>query len=74
MSCDFCTKSCGNKHCHTNNKKTYIDPPSGWKYGFPKVLPEGVKTNEQIKDWLKKEGYPVKDLDFALKYSRYWER
>ena len=23
-------------------KVEYIDPPSGWKYGFPKVLPEGT--------------------------------
>ena len=39
-------------------KVTYIDPPQGWKYGFPKVLPKGPVD---IKTWLIEEGYP-KDL------------
>jgi len=54
-------------------KKKYIDPPSGWKYGFPKVLPEEVVTPEDFKKWFLKSGYPEKDLDMAMKYSSSWE-
>jgi len=35
--------------------KTYIDPPEGWKYGFPKVLPKGTTD---ILGWLLEQGYP----------------
>ena len=24
------------------NKVKMIDPPSGWKYGFPKILPNNI--------------------------------
>jgi len=40
----------------------YVDPPSGWKYGFPKIYPEGIKN---FHDWLVSEGYPkqlIEDL------------
>lgn len=33
----------------------YVDPPFGWKYGFPKIYPEGIKS---FYDWLVSEGYP----------------
>lgn len=36
----------------------YIDPPSGWKYGFPKELPEGV---DHI-TFLIENGYPEKEI------------
>lgn len=48
---------------------TYIDPPSGWKYGFPKILPADVTD---IRRWLIDNGYPERDIELALKYSRYW--
>lgn len=37
-----------------------IDPPSGWKYGFPKACPKEVYMagEEAIKAWLIEEGYP----------------
>ncbi len=37
-----------------------IDPPSGWKYGFPKAYdnPEGLP----IEDWLVNNGYPKSAL------------
>jgi hypothetical protein len=41
-------------------KRTIIDPPEGWKYGFPKPIPFG-------------EGYPMDMIPLAIKYSRYWE-
>jgi hypothetical protein len=46
-----------------------IDPPEGWKYGFPKPLPNGVDLSE----WLFGEGYPSDLIPLAMKYSRYWE-
>jgi hypothetical protein len=55
------------------NKKKMIDPPSGWKYGFPKKIPENVITPEDFKKWFIKNGYPEKDIELALKYSRVWE-
>ena len=38
---------------------TWIDPPSGWKYGFPKTW-DG-KSN--IMEWLVQNGYPKKEID-----------
>ena len=32
-----------------------IDPPNGWQYGFPKVLPKDVVD---VKGWLIENGYP----------------
>lgn len=45
--------------------ETYIDPPEGWKHGFPKVIPENVKP-EDINDWLVKNGYPKEKI---IKYG-----
>ena len=47
-----------------------IDPPSGWRYGFPKEYTR--KENETLEEWLLKEGYPEWLIPQALKYSRYW--
>jgi len=51
---------------------TMIDPPSGWRYGFPKVLPDDV---ENVLEWLVSEGYPQSEIDACSKhfYCRYWE-
>ena len=48
-----------------------IDPPSGWTYGFPKVIPEDV---ENVMDWLVVNGYPQKEIDSCGEYffCRYW--
>ncbi len=46
-----------------------IDPPSGWRYGFPRVLPDDVTD---LRAWYIKCGYPEKDVDFAMEYSRSW--
>ena len=52
---------------------TIIDPPAGWKYGFPKAIPDKV-VPETLADWLVEEGYPEEDIELALKYSRYWTK
>ena len=37
-----------------------VDPPSGWKYGFPKAKPDDA-TNTIA--WLLSEGYPQSEID-----------
>jgi hypothetical protein len=53
-----------------------IDPPSGWKYGFPKVLPQKFDMWEDQRDWLVSEGYPQSVIDSYGDhfYCRYWEQ
>ena len=49
---------------------TMIDPPAGWKYGFPKPYPNGV---ENLEDWLLRRGYPQAEIDAgACGWCRYW--
>jgi microsomal dipeptidase-like Zn-dependent dipeptidase len=53
-------------------KVLMCDPPSGWKYGFPKPIPEDV---EDIKAWLVENGYPQEEIDKCGKHFwvRHWE-
>ena len=48
----------------------WIDPPGGWRYGFPKKIKDG----ESYIEMLREAGYPEEDIDLALKYSRQWEQ
>jgi len=52
---------------------TYIDPPSGWRYGFPKVFPK--EAHDRTLEWLVEEGYPQWEIDKMKKhfYCRYWQ-
>jgi hypothetical protein len=55
---------------------TMIDPPEGWKYGFPKPFLE--KDGSEPKDtiiWLIEQGYPKKLIDSYGNqfFCRYWE-
>jgi len=34
----------------------YVDPPSGWAYGFPKLYDPA--TDGDMTEWLIREGYP----------------
>ena len=34
------------------------DPPSGWRWGFPKPMPKQFETKEEFYSWLIAEGYP----------------
>ena len=38
-----------------------IDPPSGWKYGFPKPIPEDRRYDSVT--WLVEQGYPQELID-----------
>ena len=48
------------------------DPPSGWKYGFPKPVPEDLTSTLA---WLVSEGYPQSEIDACGDhfYCRYYE-
>jgi hypothetical protein len=61
-----------NPEDYMKNKVKMIDPPSGWKYGFPKVLPDDVTDNLK---WLVENGYPQSEIDFLGDsfYCRHWE-
>ena len=43
-------------------KVKYIDPPNGWSYGFPKVIPQEINEDE-VKTWLLDNGYPKAEID-----------
>lgn len=48
--------------------RLYVDPPSGWRYGFPRVWDS--EKDPAIHEWLKECGYPDwKDPAWV----RYWE-
>lgn len=55
-------------------KVTYIDPPAGWKYGFPKVIPEEQLARST--EWLVEQGYPLKEIESYGEhfYVRYWRQ
>ena len=46
----------------------WVDPPSGWRYGFPKLK----KCNKPMKEWLIENGYPRDEADFGTTYIRSW--
>lgn len=52
---------------------TIIDPPSGWRYGFPKPIPEERRKDTAV--WLVEQGYPQKLIDEYGEFfmCRYWE-
>ena len=46
-----------------------IDPPSGWKYGFPKpITKEEYKSIKSLKQWCIDNGYPKLEADSYGKY------
>ena len=47
-----------------------IDPPGGWKYGFPLVF--DPLPDEKVHEFLIRNNYPVDEAEFAAKYCRYW--
>jgi len=49
-----------------------VDPPEGWKYGFPKAIPLGTTD---VMAWLIEQGYPQKLMDELGDnfFCRYWD-
>ena len=52
-------------------KVIMMDPPGGWRYGFPK--PYLPNRGENFIQWLIREGYPPDECEWAMKYMRSWE-
>jgi hypothetical protein len=48
---------------------TMINPTSGWRYGFPKILPENYTGN--VTEWLVKNGYPQSEIDHLGRHFYY---
>lgn len=46
----------------------FVDPPSGWIYGFSKSF-DPKKDN--LKQMLKDSKYPEEDIEFALRHARF---
>lgn len=38
------------------NETMWVDPPSGWQYGFPKLYTPS--EDGDMTEWLVREGYP----------------
>lgn len=51
-------------------KVLMIDPPLGWRFGFPR--PYDKLDTQTLKDWLLEKGYPPSMVSLAEEYSRYW--
>lgn len=53
-------------------KDLYIDPPAGWAYGFPKIIP--AEQQSRTLEWLVEQGYPQRLIDKHGDYfpCRYW--
>lgn len=58
-------------------KRTMVDPPNGWRYGFPKMLPLIPKEGKDFKltTWLVSEGYPPHEIrDLGNQFTcKIWE-
>lgn len=37
----------------------WVDPPSGWRYGFPRIW----NQEGEMRDWILSKGYPQKEID-----------
>jgi hypothetical protein len=51
-------------------KRMIVDPPSGWKYGFPKVVENDESPTDE---WFVANGYPQSEIDKGmLRHIRFW--
>ena len=52
------------------SKHLWVDPPSGWQYGFPKIW----NGEGDITDWLVDNGYPIQKIEQLGEYfyCRHW--
>jgi hypothetical protein len=50
----------------------WYDPPSGWRYGFPKTWPAGLeRSDETLAAQLKADGYPEDAIPVAVGHTRF---
>jgi hypothetical protein len=45
----------------------WVDPPEGWKYGFPAIY--NPDTDGQMSDWIISKGYPIQIIK---EYGEQW--
>lgn len=50
-------------------KSQIYDPPSGWRFGFPKEYKP--LPRESIEDTLRRDGYPEDHMNLA-QWCRFW--
>lgn len=51
-----------------------FDPPSGWKYGFPFLIPNHTEISRDYLIYiLRQHNYPEEDIDFAIQHGRFIE-
>lgn len=56
-------------------KRIMVDPPSGWRYGWPKECPRELvdASDEEFKEWVLDKGYPNHLVEQGmLKHCRFW--
>jgi hypothetical protein len=41
----------------------YVDPPEGWRYGFPKAVPKDREAD--LLNWIIEQGYPDPQWDIG---------
>lgn len=49
--------------------KIWVDPPSGWRYEFPKIF--DPKKDGDIMGWMVSSGYPREEIE-KLGTNFYW--
>ena len=52
-------------------ERVWIDPPSGWRYNFPKIYDPKIDTPD-IVEWLVENGYPDSMAKKEGMYFRMW--
>lgn len=55
-------------------RQLIIDPPGGWRYGFPKPIPQDQLG--RAREWLVENGYPQAEIDACGDHFHYrcWEQ
>ena len=53
--------------------RRWVDPPSGWMYGFPKIHDTDF-DNQNISEWLVEKGYPQSEVDQLGTSGSMWIR
>lgn len=51
-------------------KKVMIDPPGGWRFGFPMEVLKNITTQE-VRQLLIRQKYPENEIEFALAHMRW---
>ena len=57
-------------HPDLDPDRLMIDPPSGWRYGFPKRIPR--EHQHRVLEWMVEQGYPRHLTEGKHFYVRYW--